>query len=154
TQVVKAIRTGDTSSGQLVRLHLWNGAIKMAKANPLTGVGHNNFRTEFPKHVDAVLDGNVKTFGTAHNLYLHHLAERGIIGLAAVFWLLAVLLLEAWRRSRDKPSAANLWALGTVTAFLIQNLTEVALQVEILWMLVFFIWIAARTEYNIDRKPS
>ncbi len=154
--VIEAIRTGNTDSRQLVRIHLWDGAIKMAKANPITGVGHNNFRSEFPRYVDVrkTIDGNVQTFGTAHNLYFHHLAERGLIGLAAVLWLLATLLLQAWRISRDKPTATNLWALGTITAFLLQNLTEVALQVEILWMLVFFIWIAARTEYNNSRRVT
>ena len=151
--LVRAVRTGNTDNQQLLRFQLWDGAIQMAKDHPLTGVGHNNFREEFPKYVDTVFDDGRKSFGTAHNLFFQHLAERGILGLAASFWLFGALLLEAWRRSRHKQTAMNLWALGVSVAFLTQNMTEVALQVEILWLLVFFVWIAAEIEYKESLKP-
>ncbi len=146
--ILSALRTGKTNNKQLLRLHLWDGAVQMAADRPLTGVGHNNYRTELPKYVTTLFDDGTKSFGTAHNLYIHHLAERGLIGLAALFWLLGAFLLQAWRRCRDKPTALNLWALGTTVAFLVQNMTEVALQVEILWMLVFFIWILSESSYT------
>lgn len=151
--LIRAVRTGNTDNQQLLRFQLWEGALLMARDHPATGVGHNNFRSEFPKYVEAVFDDGRSSFGTAHNLFFHHLAERGIIGLSAVFWLLGSMLLEAWRRSRHKPTALNLWALGTSAAFVVQNMTEVALQVEILWMLVFFVWISAEVEYKRGLKP-
>ena len=146
--LISSIRSGKTSGIQMQRLHLWHGALAMATDHPITGVGHNNFRAEFPKYIDTVFDDKRKSFGTAHNLYFHHLAERGILGLAVLFWLLGAFTLEAWRRSRDKPEAVHLWALATSVAFLVLNLTEVALQVEIFWMLVFFVWIISESKYH------
>lgn len=131
-------------SGQKMRLVLWKAALEMGRDHPLTGVGPNNYRAAFPSYFSGTLDGQARTWGTAHNLYLHQFAERGLIGLAALLALLGSLWAGALRRARARPDAWNLWALAAASGFLALNLTEVAFQTEVLWMLFFLIWLAAR----------
>lgn len=138
--------------GQWMRLHLWGAAARMGLDHPLTGVGHNNYKKAFPRYFQGKLDGGESVWPTAHNLYLHHFAERGAAGLAALGWLLWAMLAGAFARARESPDAWNLWALGTTSAFLVMNLTEVALQVEILWLLVFFIWTWAEVRHR-EKAP-
>ncbi|MFH2201520.1 MAG: O-antigen ligase family protein, partial [Elusimicrobiota bacterium] len=136
---------------QKMRLLLWDVALRIGIDHPLTGVGHNNFRTVFENYHNGLLEGYAKNWGTAHNLYLHHFAERGLLGLTALLVFLGAFWLRALRRVRQAAEPWNLWAFGTATAFLFMNMTEVALQVEILWMLVFFVWIWAEVLHR--RRP-
>jgi O-antigen ligase len=138
----------DSHRGQFMRLHLWSAAWQMGVDNFWTGVGHNNFREVFPQYAQLMMEDKTTTWGTAHNLYLHHFAERGIIGLTALCGFLGALWVRAFSRVRKNADAFNLWAFGATTAFLIMNLTEVAFQVEILWMLLFFIWVWAEIRHN------
>lgn len=134
-------------TGQLMRLHLWRAAWRMGLDHPWSGVGLNNYRGEFRRYYDGAVDGRERDWGSAHNLYLHQFAERGVLGLAALAWLLGAWWFGAWRRARKVPDAWSLWALGSATAFLTLNLTEVALQTEIVWMLAVLTaaWAEART---------
>ena len=68
------------------------------------------------------------------------MAERGLLGFAALAIVLAVLTVLAWRRARKNPNAFNLWAAGSMVCFLVMNLTEVAFQNEQVTTLVLFIW--------------
>lgn len=127
---------------QLVRFELWRGAWAMFRERPWTGVGPNNFRARLPSYERIVLAGE-PSIGTAHNLYLHQLAERGLAGAAALLFLLWRLWAGALARARASPDAWNLWAFASVAAFLVMNLTETALQVEQVWMLLLFLWLWA-----------
>ncbi|MFA6028992.1 MAG: O-antigen ligase family protein [Elusimicrobiota bacterium] len=140
------LQTGSTA--QMVRVDLWKAAVRMGLDHPWTGVGPGHYRTVFGSYFHGILDGGVRTWGTAHNLYLHHLAERGVVGLGALFLLVGSLWYRALERVRRRPDALNLWAYGTVTAFVVMNLTEVALQVELIWMLVWTVWLLAEAEHR------
>lgn len=130
------------------RLHLWKAAGRIGRDHMVTGIGHNNFRSVLPRYLTTRFEDRRNTWGTAHNLYLHHFAERGLLGLAALLWLLWALWRRSLQRLKERPDAWNLWAFGTITAFLVMNMTEVALQVEIVWMLVFFIWTWAEARHR------
>ncbi|MBI4423595.1 MAG: O-antigen ligase family protein, partial [Elusimicrobia bacterium] len=129
-------------SGQSFRLVLWTAAADMFREKPWLGTGPGAFRSQLPRYSAAGLDGE-RSFGTAHNLYLHHLAERGALGLASTLWLLGAMAWGAWRRARDDADAPGLWAWCAAAAFPFMNLTEVALQTEQVWMSLFFIWFLA-----------
>lgn len=137
-----------SNQGQLMRVVLWKVGWRMGMDHPWTGVGLNNYRAAFHQYFSGTLDEGSKDWGTAHNLYLHHFAERGVIGVAALFLFLGAFWWRALERVRKSPDAWNLWALGSATAFLVMNGTEVALQVEIVWMLVFFIWMWAESLHH------
>jgi len=120
------------------RLILWRVAWRMFRDHPWTGVGLRHYATLFDRY-SPPYEGQAH-WGTAHNIYLHQLAERGLIGFAALMCLLAVLLVRGWRAGRANGSAAALWAAAAVPAFMIMNGTETALQTEQFATLFLMIW--------------
>jgi O-antigen ligase len=146
--------TKASHQGQFMRLHLWDAAWRIGQDHIWTGVGHNNFRIIFPQYARLLMEDGTFTWGTAHNLYLHHFAERGLLGLSAVLCVLASFWKRAFDRVRENPDGFNLWAFGTTTSFIFMNMTEVAFQVEILWMLVFFVWIWAETRHTFFQRKK
>lgn len=131
---------------QFARLYMWKGAVQMAADHPWLGVGIGGYREFLPRYVPVSFDGNETSMGNAHNLYLHHLAERGLLGLAALGWLLWSYAARAARRAAASPDALRLWSFGAAAAFLVMNLTEAALQVEVVWMTAVLVWTAAEAE--------
>lgn len=90
------------------RLKLWRESAGLLAAQPLTGIGLNNFvivhgrRPEYGGHF--VYQG----FPHAHNLLLQAALDYGLPGLAAVAGLYAALAWAAWRallRLRGSPLA-------------------------------------------------
>ena len=86
-----------TSGGTSGRSDIWTVAWRMVEANPVKGVGSGNFTTAEAHYLlepgtierdDLILD---EPF-VAHNIYLHVLAELGIVGLVLFLGALAVTL--------------------------------------------------------------
>lgn len=124
------LQGGPAGAAHRARLVLWHGAWSMARERPVTGVGPGNFRRAFEEsRLDSRLDGE-RIWGSAHNLYLHQLAERGVPGLAllsALFFVFYAGARRAWRERRDAPA---MWALTAAVAFAVMNMTETAWQTE------------------------
>lgn len=130
----------DETSSQRSRLILWDVAMSAARERPLTGVGPGRYREAFAEHHPETLDGET-TWGNAHNLYLHQLAERGAPGLLLLLWALAAFMISARRADAQRRDA---WSLGAATAtagFLVMNLTETAWQTEQVATLFLFVWL-------------
>ncbi|MDR3386304.1 MAG: O-antigen ligase family protein [Rudaea sp.] len=84
------------------RVRIWNTALHMAAAHPVTGVGVRGFRyayAAFAQPGDAFVDTETgEGAAHAHQIALEVLTETGIIGL--LFWLAgAFLAIRAWRRA-------------------------------------------------------
>lgn len=79
-----------TSLGQ--RGKIWTGAFIMWKNNFLLGVGLGKYHHFFPYYYPKAI-GSQLMFerSTAHNLYFHLLAQRGIIGFLAVISFVVIL---------------------------------------------------------------
>lgn len=139
------------TQGQFARMTLWTAAWQMGLDHPWFGVGVGGFRALLPSYVAAGtrFDGGEASFGTAHNLYLHHFAERGLTGVLALGWLLWAYLSRAARRARESSDPRRLFGLAAAACFVMMNVTEVALHVELVWMLALFVWTAAEA-----REPS
>ncbi|MFI5360716.1 MAG: O-antigen ligase family protein, partial [Elusimicrobiota bacterium] len=120
------------------RLILWRVALRMFRDHPATGVGLGQYRALFDRY-SPPYEGQAH-WGTAHNIYLHQLAERGLVGFAALMVLLGALLLRSWRAGRSSGGAAALWAAAAVPAFLVMNGTETALQTEQFATLFLLLW--------------
>ncbi|MBI4370937.1 MAG: O-antigen ligase family protein [Elusimicrobia bacterium] len=126
---LRALLSGGAASAQNARLVLWRVACGIFRDHPLFGSGPGNYRLLYPTYHSGLLDGE-KTWGSAHNLFLHQAAERGLVGLIALALVCLVLGRDAWRRAREHRDAWSLWALSSGAAFLVMNLTEIALQTE------------------------
>jgi O-antigen ligase len=81
-----------------LRLTLWSFAVKAFLANPLTGIGPGCFRyvQEIIPTLRLTEVGPWVRGLTAHNLFLHYLAETGLIGATA----LAALFINQYRYGR------------------------------------------------------
>ena len=76
------------------RLHLWPDAIRMIAARPVTGWGEDTTGLEFGHF----LTGNwAPQVDRAHSGPLDIAATQGVIGLAALGWVLVTLVRAAWR---------------------------------------------------------
>jgi len=110
-----------------IRIELWKTGLRIFRDHPLTGVGPANVKKVFPDYYNGPL-GDQNTWGSLHNLYLHHLVERGIIGLAALLTLFGGMLALAWKNFRTERNQWTLWALAVLPAYFVVNLTEISFQ--------------------------
>jgi O-antigen ligase len=127
--VVSTILQPDRNPGVDLRLGVWRDALRLARAHPVTGSGLGTF-----DEVSYRLEGNTAEPSFrgngwhAHNVYLHLLAETGILGVLAwgyLWYSIIVRLLRAWKHGdaqRSLHAAGVLWA---VLAFLVLSISEV-----------------------------
>ena len=81
---VRGVHINDSNFAIVERLAHWQAAINMAEANPVFGVGLNNYE---PAYDDYRLINWKYALGHAHMIYLNVLAETGFVGLAAYLFL-------------------------------------------------------------------
>jgi O-antigen ligase len=99
-------RAGDinVASEQNSRIKLWKAAIDYASKHPLTGAGYGNWKlASIPYEKEYTNDLFVPYH--CHNDYLEMFADLGLIGgisFAALFVLLGFVVLQFWRKSKDK----------------------------------------------------
>jgi O-antigen ligase len=116
------------------RLDIWRTAASIWREHPLLGVGLGQFPTAY---AEARIPGKLFLPGTifqppphAHNLFLHHLAEGGIIGFVAILALLAVAIHLAIRLCRHRDRWISIFGramLASLAAFVTHNLFDVTL---------------------------
>ena len=113
------------------RFEMWRAAGIMFMRAPLIGVGLGNYGPELVKLVDqGRIDGSVRTFGHAHNDYLHVAAEQGLLGLGGFLLFYALLLrffLQHFVVSRRLAAAGLLLAFGFIDFGLTQALFKHAI---------------------------
>jgi len=113
----------EMSSGTVwLRMSLWRTSINTFLENPLTGLGPGSFR-----FVESILPGLkfdvarlYLTGASAHNLFLHYLAETGIIGTLALLMLLFKNLRDSIKLPRlskgGKSMAVAVGLMGSALA--------------------------------------
>jgi O-antigen ligase len=133
------------------RITIWEVGWRMAKANPVTGVGAGNFRNSAK---DYLLQPGVLTRSdqilrdtpqVAHNSYLEVLAELGVVGLGLFLILIAFSLVSALRaagnfRNRGDPGSEAL-ARGIAVALVGALVADFFISQELnkqLWLLLGF----------------
>lgn len=126
------------NSPHQARWALWSAAWRMFRDRPFSGAGPGGYKLLFSAYQAVPLDGEM-TWASAHNLYLHQLAERGLLGAAALAFLIGVLVRDAWRAAR-RGAARGLWAAAGVTAFLVMCVTETSFQNEQFATLLLLCW--------------
>jgi len=108
------------------RLQLWGAALKMFRQKPLLGWGLSQFKMLYSNYITRWTWDLVRGRGAffAHNLFLHTLAELGILGFLALMWMVKILVENAWKLcQKDSPDK---WALvAALSIFLIANTFDV-----------------------------
>ena len=106
-----ADRFDDLASDLSGRPALWGAAAELTKERPLLGWGLGSFATAYDKIHPPGKQESWRYRGTAHSLYFHTLAERGLLGLLALV-ALGWALLRGLREVTSRRNAGN-QSLGT-----------------------------------------
>lgn len=86
----------NTSVG--LRLHMWDGAIKIFKDNPLIGVGTGGFENALKKYSS---EPSLSGLDQPHNSFLYMATSYGIIGILSILWLFFVFLKKGWKYRKN-----------------------------------------------------
>lgn len=89
---MNTIRSYEQEDSARARIVAWKAAVKMAAANPLTGVGSGHFPVSIGLYQNEI-PGNL----TAHSMYFLILGE---LGLPGIVFLLSILLTNIFRNRR------------------------------------------------------
>jgi O-antigen ligase len=122
----------------------------MVKAHPVLGLGPEQIQPQFSKYVPSDVARPLPKgwYGHLHNMYLQYAAERGILGLAMIMWLIGKVLLDfrSALKRKDLPGEARYClrgAVATTLAILIEGLFEYNLgDSEVLTMFLVVVTLA------------
>lgn len=114
---------GDSSA--TARIIMWRTGWRMIQAHPLMGVGPQQVGPQFRRYMPA----DVRELPTAfyehlHSLYIHYAAERGLPALAAILWLLGMVLWDHLRALRRGLNGDNRFIVQAVVAVTIGVVVE------------------------------
>jgi len=125
---LKSVQALKRDSGIAMRGAVWRDTLPMIQEHPLTGIGLGSYDDIAYSRYHARAEPEFFRNGWhAHNLFLHVLAETGIVGLAAwcYFWFTIVrFLLRRWRTGDDGERRHSMAALCVVMAFFVVSFTE------------------------------
>ena len=96
------------SGGEETRLNLWQSSIAGIADRPWLGFGQGNFEHLMDRHRVA---GFYEVEGHAHNDFLMHGVNAGLLGLLAALALLIVVTWLLWRGFRRRPESPFAWIL-------------------------------------------
>lgn len=136
-------RLGELTSDLSGRPALWGAAAELTRQRPFLGWGLGSFATAYDTLHPPGTPQAWRFRGTAHSLYFHLLAERGVLGLLALValgWAAASGLREVAARSShgDSPVAAGLLIglVGTAVYGLAQYVFYLKNIEFLVWMLL------------------
>lgn len=106
------------------RLNLWETGLYMWQAEPLTGIGSNNYKRAYQQYFSRADDPFVANPTHTHHIYVEWLAETGLVG---GFGLLAIMVLcVRWFRQAAITSQHQAWpyALPLMAIYFPINTTQ------------------------------
>lgn len=96
------------------RLSLWESAIDMFRANPITGAGLDHYKGLIPAGVP---DAG-KTFYDAHSLYLNVASQMGLLGLSALAFIIFGFI-RAFCKAKELSGFGESLRYGALGGFLV-----------------------------------
>jgi len=132
TPVVERILTlteKDADTNLYSRLLGWRGTIKMIEDYPLLGTGPGTYATVFNQYQPP---GLASRRFTAHNDYLHFIAEIGLPIMFVMVWMILSLYRKGFRKLKN-PSrlvrGITLGAMSGITAILVHSFGDFNLHI-------------------------
>ena len=124
---IKDRLTEDDRGSAYSRIPLMVVAVDMIKANPVIGIGLNNY-TEVHQEYDYGIDKITQYYPVpVHNVFLQLAAEIGIPGLICFFWFIAAIFIRGIkyvRREGGLSTIVIIGIMGGMVGFLFDGLVE------------------------------
>lgn len=114
------LATLQTDSGQS-RIQLYKGTVEIVKGHPLTGTGLAGFGPAFER---VRPDQYTEKLIYPHNIFLNFWVETGLLGLAAIIWIMVIVARTAYKLRGSIQHPAWAWILA-LTPMLIHGLIDV-----------------------------
>ena len=133
-----------------LRLHLWSDGLKMIAARPLTGWGEEATGLSFGHYLSQDY-ASLVTFDRVHSGPLDIAATQGVLGLAALGWVVVMLFRAAWRERLNREVAGLAAALVGYTVWVEFNF-DWAPATGAFWLLAGTLWSAARRRDPLPPK--
>ncbi len=111
---ISARMMGDDEGSAHSRIPLMHLAFRVIQANPLLGVGANNFGAVMNDYAGS--EFRHEWIYTVHNQFLLVCAETGVIGLMAYLWILLSVIRNGWRLWKVGDEMFSPLALSIVAA--------------------------------------
>lgn len=93
-----------------LRLHMWEGAIKIFRDNPLIGIGTGGFEKSLKQYNP---DPSLPGIDQPHNSFLYMATSFGIIGIFSILWLFVVFMKKGWNH-RDNILGYSMLMFGII----------------------------------------
>ncbi len=146
-----------TQGTSFIRIQLWESSLRMLLDHPVLGVGMDNFLYQYRSRYmlpGAVAEPNLSH---PHNLVLNFWLQMGVLGLAAILWILFVLVrqwLKLWKSQLVPWERAALAGIaGAVIDMVAHGMVDNS---YFLVDLAFFFWLAAGiiTALSRSKQPA
>lgn len=127
-----------SAGGADPRFRVWSVTPEIIGDHPIFGVGENGF-PDVARRYGLLLDSSSSTYEHAHNIALTIAAELGVVGLAALTWLVLALvqtLIRAYRRNVAERGLV-LAIAAAFTALALQGAVDYTLRSAILVGIIF-----------------
>jgi O-antigen ligase len=125
-----------------LRIHLWQDAMRMISARPVTGWGEDATGLVFGQFLTGDWSPGI-TFDRVHSGPLDIAATQGLLGLAAMGWILVVLSRGAWRWRAERSVAPLAAACAGYTVWVLFNF-DWAPATGVFWLLAGTMWAEIR----------
>ena len=126
-------RRGATSAS--ARFIYWQGALKIAQANPVFGTGPGTFAIPFK----AIKPAEAEMAKLVHNDYLEQLSDSGLVGFIAYSTAISALLVLLYRKSSKNTQSITFLIWIGLLGWAAQSLIEFGLYIPALaWPAFFF----------------
>jgi len=137
-----------------LRFHLWQDGVRMIAARPLTGWGQDATGLVFGRFLSGDWSPGV-TFDRVHSGPLDLSTTQGLIGLAALGWILVVVFRQAWRWQAAGTVGALAAAAAAYSVWAIFNF-DWAPATGAFWLLLGTLWSETRAAEtaSADAAPA
>lgn len=89
---IQLYRNGNPNTSIGLRLHMWEGALKIFSEKPMLGAGTGSYAAEMKKYAHPNLSPEFYILSQPHNSFLYVATSFGVIGLSVFIWLLYVFM--------------------------------------------------------------
>jgi O-antigen ligase len=131
----RLVSTGTTDTTGEGRVLIYQAAINMIQANPLTGIGYGQFYYLFGRYTNLPIQSY-----SSQNTFFGIAAETGLINLLIFLGLFAVTFLDLRRLKREAAYDKNMWMIkisDALTATLIITLISGLTLDRRMWVLIY-----------------